>query len=268
LPEQGEAPASGRVPLLFAGEKISDKAQRLRLSAKWQGMQFLIITLDSVAESIFRRIAPQVSATVDFRGDAKTGSAALEQKRFDVVVIDCDDVYRGNWLLQTVRKTRPNKSSVVIAIVDGATQVVDALDQGANFVIAKPLFFERVRSEIRHVCTMLAAGQRSDRRHVVRLPVYITFGQVLERRAEAVNLSLGGMGVRVSQPIDEDEIIHVRFSLPGCNKPVRARGELVWSDREGNAGIKFIAVHQDDMTLLSRWLEHAALGVNSELTKQ
>ena len=35
------------------------------------------------------------------------------------------------------------------------------------------------------------------------------------RRAEAFNLSTGGMGVRVSEPLCEDEIVQLRFSLPG-----------------------------------------------------
>jgi CheY-like chemotaxis protein len=218
-------------------------------------MEFLVATNDIVAGRMFCRIADELSATVEFRDDAKSSLAALEQQRFDIVVIDCDDVYQGDWLLRTARKARANKSSVLVAVTDGATEAADAQDLGANIVLAKPLSFNHVRSELREACATLATGHRRDRRHAVRLPVFLSFGQVLDRRAEAFNLSMGGLGVRVSEPIDEDEIIQVRFTLPGCATCLQARGEIAWADREGNMGIKFIGMSTECSNVLAYWLD-------------
>ncbi len=225
-------------------------------------MQFLIVTHDTVVEEVFRPIAAEMTATVEFRGDAKSGFAALEQQRFDMVVIDCDDVYQGSCLLRAARASRPNKSSVVVAITNGATNAADAVDLGAHFVIAKPLSPDRARFELRPACQALAGDQRRNRRHPVRLPVFLSFGQVLDRWAEAFNVSLGGVCVRVTDPIEDDEVVHVRFWLPGCATSIRARGEIAWSDREGNTGIKFIGMSQGSLAMLTRWLERAALAVS------
>jgi CheY-like chemotaxis protein len=224
-------------------------------------MQFLVTTNDIFAGRMFCRIADELSAIVEFRVDAKSSLAALEQQRFDIVVIDCDDLYQGNWLLRTARKTRPNKSSVLVAVTDGATQAPDALDLGANIVITKPLSLDHVRSKLREACATLAMGHRRDQRHTVRLPVFLSFGQVLERRAETFNLSIGGVGVRVSEPIDEDEIIQLHFSLPGSAKCLRARGEVAWADPEGNTGIKFIGMSQECSKALAQWLSALPPGV-------
>lgn len=43
------------------------------------GMQFLIVTHDTVAEEILRRIAAVMTARVECRGDAKSGFAARQQ---------------------------------------------------------------------------------------------------------------------------------------------------------------------------------------------
>jgi CheY-like chemotaxis protein len=224
-------------------------------------MQFLVTTNDIIAGRMFCRIAEELRATVEFRDDAKSSLATLEQQRFDVVVIDCDDVYQGNWLLRTVRKTRANKSSVLVAVTGGATQAPDALDLGANIVIAKPLLLDQVRSKLHEACATLVIGHRRDRRHAVRLPVFLSFGQVLDRRAETFNLSIGGLGVHISDPIDEDEIIQIRFSLPGSAKCIQARGEVAWADREGNIGIKFIGMSQESSNVLAQWLDRTVLGV-------
>jgi hypothetical protein len=55
-------------------------------------MQFLVTTNDIIAGRMFCRIAEELRATVEFRDDAKSSLATLEQQRFDVVLIDCDDV--------------------------------------------------------------------------------------------------------------------------------------------------------------------------------
>jgi CheY-like chemotaxis protein len=218
-------------------------------------MEVLVTTNDIVAGRMFCRIANELDATVEFRDDAKSSLAALEQQRFDIVVIDCDDVYQGDWLLRTARKARANKSSVLVAVTDGATEAADAQDLGANIVLAKPLSFNRVRSELREACATLASGHRRDRRYAVRLPVFLSFGQVHDRGAETFNLSMGGVGVRVREPIDEDEIIRLRFSLPGSATGFQARGEIAWADREGNIGMKFIGMSPECSNVLASWLD-------------
>jgi CheY-like chemotaxis protein len=222
-------------------------------------MHFFVTTSDVGAGKAFIRIADELCATVEFCEDAKSSLAALEEQRFDMVVIDCDDVYRGDWLLRSVRTTRANKSSLLVALTNGATQQFDALDQGANVVIAKPLVFDNIRSKLRNTCESLANGQRRERRHAVHLPVFLSYGQVFDRRAEVFNLSVGGMGVRVSEPLCDDEIVHLRFSLPGYPRCIQARGEIAWADRDGNMGFKFIGIGQECATALTQWLQRKLL---------
>ena len=226
-------------------------------------MHFLIVTHDAVTEDIFDRITDEMKAVGEFCGDVPLGQSALEQQRFDVVVIDCDDVYRGDWLLGNVHKSRPNRSSVVVAVTNGGIQAVDAEDSGADLVLAKPLSLDQLRVDLRRVCQAVAADQRRNKRHPVQLPTFLSFGQVIDRRAEAFNLSLGGIGVHVIEPIEDDDIVHVRFWLPDFATSIRARGEIAWSDCEGNTGIKFLGMNPESRGLLADWLERTAMRVNS-----
>src|ERR1700756_4668053 len=226
-------------------------------------MHFLIVTHDAVTQEILGRITDEMKAVGEFRGDAASGFSALEQQRFDVVVIDCDDVYRGDWLLRNTHKTRPNRSSVVVAITNGGTLAVDVEDSGADFVVAKPLSPDQARIDFERVCQTVAADQRRNKRHRVRLPIFLSFGQVVDRLAEAVNLSLGGIGVRVTEPIEDDDMIQVRFWLPDCATSIRARGEIAWSDCDGNTGIKFTGMNPECRGVLTDWLGRAALRVSA-----
>lgn len=222
-------------------------------------MHFLVTTNDIIAGRAFNRLADEFHVAVEFCDDAKSCLTALEQQRFDMVVIDCDDVYRGDWLLRSARAAWANKSCLLVAVTNGTTQASDALDLGANLVMAKPLAFDQVRSQLRKACETLANGQRRDQRHAVRLPVFLTYGQVFDRRAEAFNLSPGGMGVRVSESLCNDEIVQLRFSLPGCARCIQARGEVAWADPDGNMGFKFIGMSQECATALTEWLQRKLL---------
>jgi DNA-binding response OmpR family regulator len=221
-------------------------------------MHFLIVTHDAVTEGILADIADKMKAVAEFRGDAPSGMSALERQRYDVVVIDCDDVYRGDWLLRNARKSRPNRSSVLVAITNGGMNPADAADLGADFILAKPLIPDQARIELQRVCQAITADQRKGRRHPVQLPIFLSFGEVIDRRAETFNLSIGGIGVRVTEPTQDDDMVQLRFRLPGCATSIRARGEIAWCDYEGNAGIKFTGMNPEHQSLLADWLEHAA----------
>src|SRR5215472_18292974 len=110
-------------------------------------MHLLVVTHDAVTEGILGSIAGEMKALAEFCGDAPSGMAALERQRFDLVVIDCDDVYQGDWLLRNARKPRPNRSSVVVAITNGGMNPIDAADLGADFVLDKLLTPDQGRIE-------------------------------------------------------------------------------------------------------------------------
>jgi hypothetical protein len=103
----------------------------------------------------------------------------------------------------------------------------------------------------------LASGQRRQR-YPVRFPVFLSCGQVLDRRAKALNVGLSGIGLRLRDPMDTHEIAHVRFWIPECATSIQARGEIAWSDPEGNAGLRFTAMSARSLAALTQWLQRLA----------
>jgi hypothetical protein len=67
------------------------------------------------------------------------------------------------------------------------------------------------------------------------------------------------LGLRLRDPLEEDEIVHVRLWVPECATPIQARGEIAWSDCEGNAGIRFTAMNERSLAALAQWLQRLAL---------
>jgi len=220
-------------------------------------LRALLVSHDEFVEAAFQDAVRGVGAELEVSRDSKSALLAVERTRFDVVLIDCDDVYGGASLLRSTRTSLPNRCSVLLAITNGGTHAADAIDLGANLVACKPITPERAESELQRACKNMVGTQRANRRFSVSIPVFLSFGQVLDRRAQAYNVSLGGLGIRVSEPIEGDDVVHLRCCLPSCAISIQARGEIAWADPEGNCGIRFMGMSDSSLSILSEWLQRA-----------
>ena len=75
----------------------------------------------------------------------------------------------------------------------------------------------------------------------------------------SVDVSLGGMYIRVEQPLSVGTIMALDFSLPEKSANLSAFAEVVWTNEEG-AGVHFLALKEEDMESLKVTLSRAASG--------
>jgi hypothetical protein len=89
----------------------------------------------------------------------------------------------------------------------------------------------------------------------LNLPIVLECGPKSRVETELRNLSQGGVGIRAKRPVPIASTLQVNFALPGSPLPLTIRGEVVWNDGEGNAGIKFVAIKERAKKDLQLWLE-------------
>ena len=167
-------------------------------------------------------------------------------------MVDCDDVQGGAAFLRDVRRSWTTKNAAVVAVLDGATAPADASDMGADSIVSKPVPLDRLRQILLKVCGTLR--KREHERITLTVRVWVTAGAILERQAEARNISEGGIGLCFEEAIREDEVLSLKFELPGCKHRFRVRGEIVWADPTGRMGVRFVAMPAPATEELSTWL--------------
>jgi DNA-binding response OmpR family regulator len=226
-------------------------------------MHLLLLSHDLETVTAFRRSSDEMGIQLYLCEEAREARSALREHRYDAVVIDCDDTHAGRTVLKSVRQARANRAAVVLAILNGDTHGADAVDMGANLVLNKPVSCDLARQELRRVRALVGNDERRFRRCAVEGTAYVSFGRVVDRRAEIANLALGGMGLRVRDPISEDEILRLRFQLPGTQTVIHAQGELVWADPQGGVGIRFVSLSGSSRVELENWIQaRAPLAIN------
>ena len=205
----------------------------------------LLLTRDDQVIRALRRVVDDLGVNLEVCTGADKAAEELEQRKFDAVLIDCDDVHNAITVLCSVRLTPSNKTSTVFAIVNGITTPTSAIELGANLSLEKPINETMAKHAFRAVHGLMLQERRRYYRHPVDLAVTLRFedrdkGTHRDVLATGVNLSEGGMALKVKATVpSEFRIAQVRFILPGSHDQVEILGVIAWADELGNVGIRF-----------------------------
>ena len=217
-------------------------------------LESLLISEDAGLLSVLRPTLEKISVDIQVCAGSQPRSELLRKRKFDAVIIDCDDLQNGVDLLKSLRQTESNAKSVAFAVLNGKTTTQQAFQFGANFVLQKPLtplhagrcFNAALNFMVRERCRYF--------RHPVELPLRLFLPLDQELSATSTNISEGGMAIRTVSKLPKDTQARFRFTLPGITTPMELKGQVAWADGTGHAGIRFVDVPQSAQYQLEKWL--------------
>ena len=96
--------------------------------------------------------------------------------------------------------------------------------------------------------------RRTSPRVALGVPVSCRAGQTIAI-AHALNVSRGGLAVRMMAPFSAQTLVHVRFRLPGAHADIEASGRVAWSDRKVGMGIQFDHVETGAQDAIDQFIE-------------
>ncbi len=206
---------------------------------------------------LLRRVIP-VFEIAGIDTDVCTRAEDAEQKlashRYDATLIDCAGLPGARTVLENVRRSPVNRSTVTFAIVSEITSPREAAMLGASFVLDASFSQEWLLRSIRAAQGLMAQENRRYYRHRVDLVVWIQ--RPGDRRGEvpvtATDLSQGGLGIVTPLPLVEHSLIELRFTLPD-GSPIDAQAEVLRAGG-GRAGLQFTRMSSKSRARLVSWL--------------
>jgi DNA-binding NarL/FixJ family response regulator len=214
----------------------------------------LLISQDAALLGVLRPALEKISINVQVCAGPQPGNDLLAKRKFDAVIIDCDDLQNGRDLLKSLRQTQSNAKCVAFAVVNGKTTTQEAFKSGANFVLQKPLTPMHASRCFNAALNFMVREKRRYFRHPVEMPLRISLARDQELTGTTTNLSEGGMAIRIVGKLPKDADALVCFTLPGSNVSLQLKGEVAWTDGTGHVGIRFIGVPQSSQYQLEKWL--------------
>lgn len=215
----------------------------------------LLVCAEEAATSLLSRVLGELEIRFELCPDTMRASVRLAQERFDLIVLDCPTPSNIVTLLRESRSSRANANSIAVVVISGQESVREMFALGVNFVLYKPLSYERALSTLRAAQGALLRDKRRKARAAVHTHARVDYAGAESERATLVDLAEDGMAVNFGKKLPPTSKVYFQFQLPGQRQTVRLSGMVVWQDWTGRAGVQFVDVPQASHRLIHDWLQ-------------
>jgi len=213
----------------------------------------MVVSRDWQEVSVLECILGGLHMDVAVESEPQRALSRLTNSKVDALIVDCDLNGTGQFFRQLQREA-PRANTVPLVIMGRLQGKHDMEGTGAMFAFDKPISVEQAVRTLSAARNMILDGRL--RYHRAGLEVSVTLSGRHQRRvgAQLINLSQGGLQVRVEDGLDTSAASSVSFALPGTQCAVKARVEVAWSDNRGNVGIRFVKMASQMQHTLRLWL--------------
>lgn len=218
-------------------------------------LESLLLSQDPELVRVIRPTLEKLSIDVEVCHEARAGADILISDKFDAVIVDCDDLSGGLALLQGIRNTPSNKSSVAFAILNGhRTTTQEAFSMGANFVLQKPISVLNASRCFHAALNFMLKERRRYFRQPVKMQVKVALdGKTIT--ATSTNISEGGIALMLKEALPKGATPHLKFLLPQSDIHMDVEAEVAWTDVKGLAGFRFHHIPKSSQEELEHWLD-------------
>jgi hypothetical protein len=212
----------------------------------------MVVSRDWQEVSVLECILGGLHMDVSVENEPQRALARLSKSKVDALIVDCD----LNGSTQFLRSLQNGAGSgTVPLVIMGSPRSNQNLDQtGALFAFEKPISVEQAVRTLSAARSMIMDGRLRYHRAGLEVQVAVNCKGRAPLQAFLVNLSQGGMQLHVNDPVEAAKALQVSFALPGARSGLKARAEIVWRDKRGNMGIRFVKLAPRQQRTLQLWL--------------
>lgn len=217
----------------------------------------MVVSRDWQEISVLECILGGLHIGVDVEAHPDRARAKLSRSKVDAMIVDCDLDGSGDFLgeLQNglISKTVP------VVVLHGPLSRNSVKVQAPHFEFQKPISVEQAVHTLSAARNMILDGRLRYHRQPLDVPVAVSCGSRKRIAANLLNLSQGGVGIRAHGRLATTGPVKISFALPGTKLSVKFQGEVAWTDKQGNAGIRFLEIDGGMKRDLQLWLEQRYL---------
>jgi len=218
-------------------------------------LKALLLCSDEKIVRVLRRVLGDLDIAVELCANADSGLRKLTRERFEAIIVDCAED-GANDVLRSARNAPCNKQAVAVAIVEPIIGLKAVFDVGAHFVLYKPVSSERAKSSFRAARALMKSERRRWTRVPVQIPIVIrSAGSGGNVKVNTIDLSEGGMAVKIGRGKRLSGRWQIAFTLPGTQTSLELPAEFAWEGMGDQAGLRFHEISPEVTLKLREWLK-------------
>jgi CheY-like chemotaxis protein len=238
-------------------EWFGHSSARLSLSDRMKQhirLDGLLVSDDPQVLSVMNGVLTNFAIEAEVCSEFISAIDAVTKRRFDTVIVDWKCADNPIRVVNGARKSTPNSNATIVAMVDERSEMQAALLAGANFIIHKPTSRNDARRCMRAAYGTMLNQRRRAARCPVDIPVIAKVAELGRLEATITDISVGGLALQCSQPLQLNWTVSLEFLLPVANDRVHIVGKVVNADGSGRAGVCLSFVPEEEFSLLVTWL--------------
>ena len=215
----------------------------------------MVITPDASLASAVLDIAQDLGIVAEVPDLCAGIPVTQHREKFEAILIDFDLVPNAEIVLMALHRNPANHGTTTFAVASGDTRRQVAKNNGANFLLGRPLDRRELRRSFYDAYQAMTRERRRYFRCTAELPVLLTRGDDTHLMARTSNISASGMSIVSSVTLYPGEELGIALDVCSGNPEIVARGAVVWDDRHGKSGIRFQSLTAESQNILGRWLD-------------
>ncbi len=213
----------------------------------------MVVSRDWQEVSVLECILGGLHMDVAVESEPQQALRRITKSKVDALIVDCDLNGSGQFFRQ-LQQEGARSNTVPLVIMGGLQGRPDMESTGAMFAFDKPISVEQAVRTLSAARNMILDGRLRYHRAGLEVPVTLKGKRQKYVSAQLINLSQGGLQVRVDDGFDTRDLLRASFELPGTKCGMKADVEVAWCDDRGNVGIRFVKIAAQMQHTLRVWL--------------
>jgi len=208
----------------------------------------LVVSRDWPEVRVVECILGGLHIGVDVEPEPARARAKLERSKIDALIVDCD-----------LDGTQPflhglgEQLNTVPLVIIGGPNSQQLKDTDATFVFEKPISVEQAVHTLSAARNLILDGRLRYHRHSLDIPAYVIPRKGKRLKANLLNVSQGGVAIRLPRPVALTGTFGLEFELPGSKVAFKVKGKVVWH-KQDSAGVHFVETSHRLQRDLHLWL--------------
>jgi len=213
----------------------------------------LVVSRDWQEVSVLECILGGLHMDVAVESEPQKALTRLAKSKVDALIVD-RDLNGTPQFFRDLHRQASRSGAVPLVIMGGSQKKLDMEATGAVFAFDKPISVEQAVRTLSAARNMILDGRLRYHRAGLDVPVTLTSRNQKRVAGQLINLSQGGLQLRLDEEFDAGSTSSVSFELPGAASRVKAQVEMAWSDSRGNIGVRFVKMSPRVKESLRLWL--------------
>jgi len=216
----------------------------------------LVVTQDTGLTATFTDISREFGISAQ-KSKTRNGGVPeeLSLSKYEALLIDFETVPQTVPIFTTIRQSPANRNAVVFAVVGSPDSRQRARDQGATFLLERPLEGEGMRRVLQAAYSLMTSERRRYFRCAVEIQAHMVREGGEEVNCKTINISSNGMAVSSPAAFNLGEKLQMSLALQESGLPIRGVATVVWDDKHGKTGLSIECANALLQRKLDSWLD-------------